>query len=157
MEQLTLFAEDSPVSRGVTPGSDEARLMTAISGRRCLEWYNKSDPVGLLAKMLLESLIWGSTKYCLTWVPKATPCNRLIFRLSPLGQGICGSEFGLLPTLTATDHSHSGSVRFMLSRKHKSVPLREYLGREFGPGYIHPEFAEALMGFPSGWTQVQVF
>ena len=35
-EQLTLFQEDSPASRLVLPGSDEARKMTVTSGLRCL-------------------------------------------------------------------------------------------------------------------------
>lgn len=82
-EQLTLFLEDSPASRLVLPGSDEAQKMTVTSGQKCLELYKNSSPVGLLAKMLLESSTWRSTRCYLTWKISATPAKRLLFRLVP--------------------------------------------------------------------------
>lgn len=42
--QSTLFQEDSPVSRSVLPGNNEARAMTATSGRKCYELSEKLNP-----------------------------------------------------------------------------------------------------------------
>ena len=81
--QLTLFQEDSPASRSVLPGSEEARKMTVTSGRKCYELYKNSDPLGLLVRMLLGSSIWHSTRCYLTWRVSATPARRLLFRLAP--------------------------------------------------------------------------
>lgn len=82
-EQLTLFQGDSPASRLVLPGSEEARTMTVTSGQRCCALLKRSDPLGLLARMLLESSVWRSTRCYLTWRPSATPARRLLFRLVP--------------------------------------------------------------------------
>src|SRR5699024_6348581 len=83
-EQLTLFPADSPASHLVLPGSDEARKMTATSGRKCCELCKSYSQLGSLVRMLLASSIWGSTKRYLVWKPQATKQGRLFFRLVPL-------------------------------------------------------------------------
>ena len=83
-EQLTLFPAGSPASHLVLPGSDEARKMTATSGRKCCELCKSYSPLGSLVRMLLASSIWGSTKRYLIWKPQATKHGRLYFQLVPL-------------------------------------------------------------------------
>lgn len=56
--------------------------MTVTSGRKCLELYRKSGPLGSLVRMCLESSIWRSTRCFLTWKIRATPANRLLFQLA---------------------------------------------------------------------------
>jgi len=80
---LTLFAEDSRASLSVMPGSERARTMTVTSGLNISGLYKRSDPVGLLAKMLLASSAWASTKCFLTWKVRTTPAKRLLFQLVP--------------------------------------------------------------------------
>lgn len=105
-EQLTLFAVDSlsHVNRGAQPGSAEAKKMTVTSGRKCLESFGKSGPLGLLEKMLLESSEWDSMMCLLTWKAKATPAGRLLFQLAVSVRNTEETGFGLLPTPRATDH-----------------------------------------------------
>lgn len=81
-EQLTLFPVDSPASHFLLPGSDEAKEMTVTSGRKCSELFKSSSPLGLLAKMLLESSTWHSTRCFLAWKAKVTKQERLYFRLA---------------------------------------------------------------------------
>jgi len=81
--QLTLFTEDTHASLFLSPGSDEARKMTATSGRKLSESLGKSGPVGLLARTLLGTSLWASTTFYLTWKTRATPRKRLLFRLVP--------------------------------------------------------------------------
>ena len=83
-EQLTLFQAGSPASHLVLPGSDEARRMTATSGRKCCELCKSYSPLGSLVRMLLASSIWGSTKRYLIWKPRATKHGHLYFQLVPL-------------------------------------------------------------------------
>lgn len=75
-EQLTLFPEGSRVSRSVQPGSEEARQMTAISGRKCLELLKKSGPLGSLARMLLGSSAWANPCRLFEWRAEALTAYR---------------------------------------------------------------------------------
>ena len=102
-EQLTLFPADSPASRFPSPGSGEAVRMTVTSGRKCLELYRRSGPVGSLVRMLLGSSIWRSTRCMLTWKESATPSKRLLFRLSPSTPRTAATDAPLLPKITTFD------------------------------------------------------
>src|SRR5690554_4301838 len=106
-EQLTLFAEDSPVSRIPLPGSDRAKMMTATSGLKCLELFEKFDRPGLLAKTFPALLIgqkgWYSKKCNLIWKLKATKYNRLYLQLQVSVPRTEGIGCGLLPTPRATE------------------------------------------------------
>ena len=99
---LTSSAGDTPVSHLVMPGSDGARKMTAISGRKCIGSWLPSGPVGCLAKMLLGTSWWGSTKCFLTWRPSTTPQGRLLFRLVPSMPRTDETGFGLWRTPRTT-------------------------------------------------------
>lgn len=110
-EQLTLFQGDSPASRSVQPGSEEARKMTVTSGLRCCELYKRSDRVGSLVRMLLESSVWRSTRCYLTWKPSATPARRLLFRLVPSTPHTDGTESPLWPTVCATEARQGLQIR----------------------------------------------
>lgn len=59
--------EVSPVSPSLQPGSERARMMTVISGRRCCESLDLSNPAGLLLKTFMESPAWQSDKAFLQW------------------------------------------------------------------------------------------
>ena len=107
-EQLMLFPAGSRASRSLAPGSDEARRMTVTSGRKCSASLMKSSPLGLLARMLLESSIWRSTMCCLTWKEKATKQGRLYFQLAVSAPRTGGTGSPLLPTVTATVATHGG-------------------------------------------------
>lgn len=100
-EQLTLFPGDSPASRSPEPGSAEARRMTVTSGRKCSALCGNSGPVGWLARMLLESSVWRSTRCLLTWKVSATPARRLLFRLQASAPRTEETGALLLPTMTA--------------------------------------------------------
>lgn len=76
------YQEDFPVSRSLVPGSEEARMMTVTSGRRCLELCRSSNQLGLLEKMLVGSSIWNSTIRLLTWRVKVTKSGRSLFQLA---------------------------------------------------------------------------
>lgn len=75
-DQLTLSAGGSPVSHLVLPGSKEARKMTVTSGLKCLESYQNLSPLGSLAKMLVGSQGWYSSKRLLRWTKKEMPSEK---------------------------------------------------------------------------------
>ena len=127
--QLTLFPGDSHVSLSVMPGTDEARKMTATSGRKCAELLTRPGLLGSLVKTLLESMDWHSTEFFLTWKPSATKCGRSKFRLVLSDPPSNEKEFGSWPTMT-TDHFNrntkytQGGTPLVLAAK--SCPLRPW-------------------------------
>ena len=109
-EQLTLLPAGSHASLTVLPGSEEARQMTATSGRSLAASLPNSDPATSLLRTFLESEPPTSTRCYLTWKTKATPAGRLIFRLSPSMPRTDGTESSLWATPATADAvgSHGG-------------------------------------------------
>ena len=112
-EQLTLFPVDSRASPSALPGSAEAVRMTVTSGQRCSELLRKSSPLGLLAKMLLESSTWHSTLCWLTWNFKATKQGRLYFQLAASMPRIRDTDAPLWPTPAARDCKGANSMEYL--------------------------------------------
>lgn len=101
-QNLQLFQEDSRVSRSPLPGSDEAAMMTATSGRSCYEsWKSYSRP-GWLAKTFLDSFlsatVWKSTICLLRWKLETTRRGYSIIRLRASVPTTSGTGFSLWPT-----------------------------------------------------------
>ncbi len=139
-----------PASHTVLPGTEEAREMTATSGRRCYELYGKWSQLGLLVKMFAESSAWNSTKCFLIWKNLTTPANRLLFQLAPSMPRTEEKGSGLLPTPTARDYKYPNKkTRKERTGSSKGQALSELVG-----GPLNPEFCEYLMGYPSGWTDL---
>lgn len=111
-EQLSLFPGDSPASHSVWPGSVEARMMTVISGQKCLELSMSSGPLGLLEKTLLESSTWRSTRCYLTWKTKDTKQGRLLFRLAVSMPRTGGTDAPSWPTPRANKVGGYSSPNF---------------------------------------------
>ena len=105
LNQLTLFAEDSPASRSATPGSVREETMTRIatSGLKCFESFGKCVPDGSLRRMcralLASKTAWYSSRCVLTWKVKATKSNRLLFQLQVSTPPIVATEYGSWRTI----------------------------------------------------------
>lgn len=121
--------EGSLASPSVWPDKEKERMITVTSGLKCSGLYGKSDPLGSLVRMLVESSRWYSPARRLKWEVrplfseritekeyctdkntlskpfvetlnvKDTPSNRYLFRLVPSEHRTEGIEFGLLPTV----------------------------------------------------------
>lgn len=147
-EQLTFWQADSldhanPI---VLPGNEKARKMIVTSGQKCLESYKNSSQLGLLVKMLLTSPIQNSNGLVLTWKAKVTKHNRLLFQLHLQEQGIEEKEHLLFPTPLASETGY---------RKGKFKQGGTSLSTAIG-GTPNPMWVEWLMGFPIGWTDLEV-
>ena len=104
---LTLWPEDSPANRSVTPGFSEGQKTPAFYGRRCIELYKSAGLHGSSLKMFSDLLVtqteWSSSKCALIWKVKATKYNRLLFQLRVRTLFKKESGSGLLPALTASE------------------------------------------------------
>lgn len=134
-EKLTSLQADSPANHSVMPDEEKEKTMNVIYGRKCAGLLKKSGPLGLFAKMLLESQQWSKTGMTFKWVAnpicsvkittfmnggnnsqltesvvtlneRVMKSNRLLFRLVPLARHTDATEFLLLPTPTAVDVYH---------------------------------------------------
>ena len=132
-EQLTLFREDSRVSRSPLPGSEEARTMTVTSGLRCLELYANSGPLGCLVRMCLGSSIWHSTRCLLTWKRKDTPARHSIYQLAVSMPHTEDSGSQLWPTVT-TDTASARTKRYKQGGMPLAVMLQMYPTPTTGAG-----------------------
>lgn len=161
-KQLTLFPEVFRANRLALPGSEAARQMTVISGQKCLELSKNCNRIGLLEKMLLDSSRWASTQRYLIWKARVTPQGRLYFQLVPLVPAIEGNEWPLWPTPTASDTRGLNNYAKTMKKIQKGErghlgQLPNYLMVLTGKrGRLNPRFYEKLMGFPTGWTELDV-
>lgn len=107
------FLNDSLASRSPSPGTERARMMTVTSGRKCLELYKKSNPLGCLVRMLLESSVWHSNKCYLTWNVKVMKSKRLLFQLLESVPCTEENEFSFWATPNTMDSLPSRSYEAM--------------------------------------------
>ena len=156
--QSQYYQEDFLASHSVQPGSDEARKMTVTSGRKCLELYRRSDPVGSLVRMLLESSHWRSTRCYLTWKPKTTPHKRLLFQLAvsmPRTEGIA-SLFWPTPSTGAALCGGTGNFKTLMAMRDAGLITEEerrQLSQGNG-GKTNPGLLEWLMGYEQEFTKL---
>ena len=157
-EQLTLFPEDSLVSRSPLPGSEGARKMTVISGQKCSELCEKSGQLGLLVKMCLESSIWHSTRCYLTWKPTVTKGKHLLFRLAVSMPRTKEKESLLWPTPSTGAALCGGTGNFQtLKRMAEKGIITEQERRQLSQGNggkTNPELLEWLMGYEKAFTDL---
>ena len=157
-EQLTLFQGDFPVNRSPKPGSEEARKMTVTSGRKCCASYEKSDRLGCLVKMCLESSIWHSTRCFLTWKTKVTPHKRLLFQLavSMPRTDDTASQFWPTPSTGAALCGSTGNFKTLMAMKDAGLITEEerrQLSQGNG-GNTNPGLLEWLMGYEQEFTKL---
>ncbi len=163
---------DSPASHSLPSAPKEVLQTPVTSGRKCAALLRNCGPITCLAKMLLISSIWGSTKRSLTWQRRDMTSGHSYFLLAPSVRGMSGSElssWGLMfPTPLASDTGTRRRVWVTFSPKgafRRQKANGEYWSASLSeavyflnPGTdasmrINPEWVEWMMGFPKGWTE----
>ena len=131
--------------------------------------YGQSSPV-LLAKYDRNSFSWRTSQTCLvglakneagglaefseTWPNAGMMRSGIAFQLASLVPGPNGREFGFLPTPLKNSGNGAPRNRFFGSPHYRGNYGE---GLRSGPGdplYPQPDFAERVMGFPTGWTEL---
>jgi hypothetical protein len=145
---LTSSPAASPASRSLQLALDVERPMTVTSGRKCLELYDLQNPNGSSLRTCVAYLLgtkdWYSSKSVLTWKPKVTKSNRLLFQLSPSTLRTGETESGSLPTPDTSDRR---------SKNSKQQGTSNIVGARTGLK-LQPNFVEWMMGFPQNWTDL---
>ena len=159
---LMLWSEDSLANHSVTLACNKEWKTPAFYGQQCIELYESADRHGSSLRMFSDLLVtqteWSSSKCALIWKAKATKYNRLLFQLRVRTLFKKGSEFGLLPALTASEAKRIKLRRESIlkhSDKRKSNYLTAHISRAgFNPSDITPSWMEWFMGYPIGWTEL---
>jgi len=127
-EKSTSLQADSHANRIHQQVKDLVRKTIDISGRRCLEQFERFSPGTSWEKMFMDSLIgmgdWFSTRCKLTWKMKGTKYNRLYFQLVPSTLPIEEIEFGLWPTPTSVQRDHPERVEKLKATGAKTMMSR---------------------------------
>lgn len=169
-EQLTLYPEDSPASRFPWPESSAGRKTSGFYGLKCSALSGRLGRIASSVRMSLESSRLPPGRWSRIWSVQAitSSCCNLRLRLSELGTGgqdafSWGSM--IYPTPKASDSKGTGpmgsrSAEHDLQRKNMrgcvlyATPCRgDATGTDVN-GQLNPEWAEWLMGFPAGWSEL---
>lgn len=156
-QQLTLLSADILVSLSVLPGSEKAREMTATSGRSLSRSLPLKGPLGACLKTLLGTSRWASTMCFLTWTSLDTPHGACLFRLVPSTPKIDENGFGFWPTPLATNYK-GGRLKPRQGVTQKQALTnnwQDFCSLVIGHRYPSPELTEAVMGFPTGHTEIK--
>lgn len=170
-EQLTLYPEDSPASRFPWPESSVGRKTSGFYGLKCSALSGSLGRIASSVRTYLESSALPPGRWSRIWSVKAitSSCLILKLRLSELGTGgqdafLWGST--IYPTLKASDSKGTGpmgsrSAEHDLQRKNMrgcvlyATPCRgDATGTDVN-GQLNPEWAEWLLGFPAGWSELE--
>ena len=155
-DQLTLFAEDSHVSRTQEQtgrGAAEETLETCQA--RLSAWYQNLSQPSLLEKTPRALLILGSHPSLMTWRRLDISRNHSLYQLALLDYLRWNGMYGLLPRPAASDYKGSSMKRYRTS-KHYKGNYREAIRESESDGtYPNPEFTEAVKGFPIGHTEIK--
>jgi len=165
MEKSTSLQEASHVSLFPAWEKEQEERMTATSGLKCYESQKLEGPIGSWLKMCLESSTWDSTRCSLIWSVKDTPQRRSVFQLAPSPLPTIGPESGWWRTIRAgesTEWWENVQARRERMRKAGDTQTGDLMGltqqaqRLDGKrGMVRPEFAEWLMGYPRGYTDLE--
>ena len=151
-KQISLFGEiestssqeDSLVNPTHQQANDSARRMIDISGRRCLEQFERLGRDGLLARtfvgLLIGQMDWYSRRCILNWKLKGTKYNRSYFQLAVLALPTEEIESGLLPTPMAQSRE---------TNKEKTLKRKEKYGGMKRAMYLENYLAMGLLPTPN--------
>ena len=183
----TSSLEDTLANLSPSQVEKKVKMIRDTSGQSILDLSKNVGQLGLLEKMLVDTLNSVSTPLSRTWRVKTTPLGRLVFQLRASAPTTKEKESGLwrtpdahsgrgpssekrmkmklekkmpislndqvahphlVPTPTARDHKDTG-VNTNYEKAKKKGRLAGHAG-----GSLNPTWVEWLMGYPSGWTDL---
>ena len=163
----------------------ELTANAADCGQSSIESFASYDPDTSSWRTSQRSLFGGLTEFSETWPRSGMTRNGIAYQQRPLAPLTDEIGFSLLPTLRANKvtgysskgygetmeqrlkrlliptmgaHEYKGSsrARFRNSADFRGAKMSEGLRTcEDDPIYLNPSFAEVVMGFPIGWTDLR--
>ncbi len=180
--QLTLFAEDTLVSRSVTPATETGQTTHGTSGRVSVTPFALSDPDSHCWRTCQATLVSDLDRYSQIWPRAGMTRNGTAYLQQPSAPRTSATEYSLslhrkplevTPTATANQMApsmqqqnpglrlwrtptvnDSHNANLPASQINRSSVIGQLM-REGMSGSLNPEWVEWLMGFPTGWTDLE--
>jgi hypothetical protein len=152
---LTSCVEGSLVKTSVS--QERAQVLTeseADYGRSSHESLAKYDPVSRSWKTHQCSLFGGLTEFSETFPRWGTMHNGALLERMPSEHITIGNDCGCwLPTPTKSMKKGAAASRYFGSPKYRGFFTQEWIRVSESCGiYLHPDYIEALMGWPTQWS-----
>lgn len=160
--------EDSHANPTALQAYKKLKRMTGISGDRARESLGSFDPDLRCLKMLgaysHHQMDFFSTALCQTWPRFGMAAAGKLFPLQPLAHPMSETESGSCvpmkwPTPCATDYKGSGKNGVLRDRLDYAVERGATKSKFYSQrtdGKLNPAWVEWLMGFPIGWTDLNL-
>ena len=152
--ELMSSAEDSPAKTFQQPEKvQESTAQDLECGSTWQGSFARWDHDSYSWKTPQCSLLEGLDEFSETWPRWGMMRNGECLEVTRLPVRSCEKGYGYLPALTKADSLGTGKKRFRGSPEFRGGKTIEGLRTSsIDPQYIHPDFAEWLMGWPIGWT-----
>jgi len=124
-------------------------------GQKWLASFVKYDPSMSLWKTHQCSLLGDLDEFLETWPQWGLMQDGECWELTLQDLTIGDSEFGLLPTVLATDWKGGTTAARQDNGKLRFDQWRDYVKLKHGLTYPHPMHSEMRMGWPVGWTDLK--
>jgi hypothetical protein len=157
-ELLTLFREDFLAKTSAQQEkAQELMESEAECGEKWHASFTKYDLDSSLWRTHQCSLLGGLDEFLETWPQWGLMRDGECWEQHQLEPFICESEFGLsLPTTGANEGKGSSQKRYRNSPHFRGAKTSEALRIcETDPIYLNPSFAELIMMWPVGWTDLK--
>lgn len=154
---LTSSAVDSLArTSALLEKAQELREAGLDYGGKCTELSEKLDPIMSLSKIALYLESEDSNTSYMDFPKSGMMRSGNVYKVPSLDYNNVGKEFILLPTPRVSSANGSPRNRFFGSPTYRGN-LEEYIRDGESDGtYPNPELSEALMGFPTSWTETSV-
>jgi hypothetical protein len=175
-----MTCEHSTANRGEEKSiscAEASRAKTLASLESSAAWGKAQDPASgprlsdLLASYDRATSSWRTSQHCLlaqakneadglaefseTWPSAGMMRNGKTYQRQPWALPIAENASGLLPTPTKSDAKGSPRNRWNGNEKSHGNLCEVLRDGPNDPIYPHPDFVEQMMGFPTGWTDLQ--
>jgi hypothetical protein len=156
LTESTALQPGSPVNHSRVRGKDKGQKTKGSCGLRLHGWFAKLDPSGSYWRTYQGSLALTegelSDEFCQTWPAAGTMRNGICSRQPPLVPRTSDFACFLLPTPASRDYRSPNKKPYSDRGGGKKG---EQLPNAIG-GSLNPTWVEWLMGYPLGWTDLNV-
>ena len=155
-DRLSLSAETSPARISALPSMmpKASRVAAAACGKNSSGWCVK-PALNYLPKTWLCCAIAALSPSCRIFMRSAWMRDATLYRLTPWAPSTIGKGYFCIPTIVASEAKGACRNRYRGAKHFRGSKMSEGLRIcETDPLYTHPCFAEAMMGFPKGWTDL---
>ena len=158
---LTLYAEDTPVNLSALQDTAKGKMTSDIFGFGYEKPLANYDPSTQSWKMCADILALEELPSLQILPPSGMTRNGTLFERPLLGDLIDENESSLWPTPTIHGEITSTRIEAHKRRLDAGMPYTSRLTQAIAlrhpedTGYLSPMWTELLMGFPTGWTDLE--